>query len=181
MKNIKINKKYEAMGFVEALIAIMVVGIASVVLMQIAVRTMREMISNEKIDQMTQLAVEGAEIAQSIAKEQKATGEALFPTTAGMCYILVDGGNGDYSFMKEGEVFKMYALSEDRDMYKSEAIVTGENLSDDFFRIFCIDSSYTAGAEHAVANIVVGQQSSDGTITKGNSVKDYSYLTVINL
>ena len=48
MKNIKKSEKYEALGFVEALISIMVVGASAIVLMQIAATTMQKMIQGVK-------------------------------------------------------------------------------------------------------------------------------------
>jgi len=62
-------KKYEAMGFVEALIAIIVVGVASVVLMEIAATTMSDAVENERIDKMTQYAIEGATMTENIVQE----------------------------------------------------------------------------------------------------------------
>ena len=140
MKNIfKQNKKYEAMGFVEALIAIMVVGAASVVLMDIAVRTMQDVIQNETIDTMTQLAVEGAEMAQEIAKQETDTGENLFPDGIG-CYGVerdVDNfvfagtvGNFDTCSYVEGD-------EQARSACAGAFPVSGY---EDYFRIICFDT-----------------------------------------
>lgn len=51
-----VDTKYTAQGFVEALIAIAVAGIATVVLMQVAVRTIRQTVDNEIEDEKTILA-----------------------------------------------------------------------------------------------------------------------------
>ncbi|NTV79311.1 MAG: hypothetical protein HGA25_09330, partial [Clostridiales bacterium] len=80
---ITLDSKYEGMGFVEALIAIMVVGASSVVLMQIATRTLQDIIQNETIDTMTQYAVEGSTMVQNVAMQEKLTGEDVFPNPPG--------------------------------------------------------------------------------------------------
>jgi Tfp pilus assembly protein PilV len=169
-----LNTKYEAAGFVEALIAIMVVGVASVVLMQIAVRATQNMIQNEVIDIMTQDAVEGATMIQSIATSD---GTDVFPTQ-NSCYIINTDINNKYSFAKDSNnLFVQYTLNTDRNTYKQTAVLTQDNR---FFRIFCIQG-YTTGDKFVIVRIVVGQTNSDGTITKGNNVKDYSYYTVVKL
>lgn len=172
------KKHYEALGFVEALIAIMVVGISSVVLMQIAVNTMQNTIQNETIDKMTQYAVEGAELAQEIADREISTGDDLFP----------DEGLWDscFSFDQEGEEINFAEESEgnfvvyeelNRDGYKDDAVLSDE---DEFFRIVCLDSG-TVDPTFVVGRVIVGQRISDGEISVGTDVKDYTYMTVIKL
>ena len=103
--------KYEALGFVEALIAIMVVGASSVVLMQIAVNTMQGVIQNEKIDTMTQHALEGSEIVKEIARQEQLTGEDLFPDIPG-CYVPLTE-SGTYTFKQgiDGNILKIFLES----------------------------------------------------------------------
>ncbi len=43
MKKKKVNKKYEGMGFAEALIALMIAGMVGIVLMRISSSTLREL------------------------------------------------------------------------------------------------------------------------------------------
>lgn len=169
-----IQKKYEALGFVEALIAIMVVGVSSVVLMQIAVNTMQGVIQNEKIDTMTQIALEGAETVKEIAKQEKLAGENLFPDIAG-CYVPLSE-SGAFTFKKgiDGNFLYLEADAE-REEYISNAAINEE-----FFRIYCFEA-YSPVDRYASGHIIVGELNSDGTITKGNNVKDYSYFTVVNL
>lgn len=170
----QIEKKYEALGFVEALIAIMVVGVSSVVLMQIAVNTMQGVIQNEKIDTMTQIALEGAETVKEIAKQEKLTGEDLFPNIAG-CYVPLSSG-GTFTF-KNGIDGNFLFL--EADAARSE-YVSNAAINEDFFRIYCFDA-YSVGDRYVSGNVIVGELNSEGTITKGNNVKDYSYFTVVNL
>ena len=176
MKTI-VKGKYEGMGFVEALISIMVVGASSVVLMQIASQTLQEMMQNEVIDTMTQYAVEGGVIVQDLATQEKITGQDLFPNTEG-CYAM-DVEEGTYSFRKNptGEYIS-YNLSKDRETYKSE---TELSVDDNYFRLVCTNS-YVGDGRFAVIKVVVGQSKvGDGSITKKNMVKDYSYFTVATL
>jgi hypothetical protein len=181
MKSIKkFKNKYEALGFVEALIAIMVVGISSIVLMEIAVNTMQNTIQNEVIDTMTQYAVEGAEIAQQIADRDKASDSSTyFPSSVdwGSCFRFVNE-SGVYSFYKDTEnLFVKYEENTDRDIYKNEAVIEEDG---DLFRIVCLEPS-SGTPSFVIGSVIVGQNISDGSITKGAFVKDYSYLTVIKL
>lgn len=186
MKN-RLKQKYEALGFVEALMAIMVVGISSVVLMQIAVNTIQNTIQNETIDIMTQYAVEGAEMAQDIANKE-AIDEDDFPDSDG-CYIpervyREEEVSEERAIIgatfrrEEGGAFISYTDENQRDLYKEGAKITEE---DEFFRIICLEFSELPEKSFVVGKVIVGQTNSEGNITKGNLVKDYEYLTVIKL
>ena len=181
MININNKTEYEALGFVEALIAIMVVGISSVVLMDIASRTMQEVIQNETIDTMTQLAVEGAEMAQEIAKREFSTGENLFQDIPGVCYVISSNGGTDYYFEDGGDdIFDTYTYNqEDRNLFIEDAMVPD---NEDYFRLICLDNTYDPEEDdYVITTVVVGLTVGDGTITRGNLVSDYEYFTVINL
>lgn len=174
-------KKYNALGFVEALIAIMVVGVSSVVLMQIAVSTMQGVVQNEKIDAMTQYAVEGSEVVKEVANQERISGDDLFPgpIVQAACYI---PDRNNYAFLKDTQdVFLSYD-EVDRDLYKDTAVLSSnpDDMPNDYFMVFCIQP-YNAGDPYAVGNIIVGERNYDGTITKGNNVKDYVYFTIVNL
>ncbi|GAB4157431.1 MAG: hypothetical protein Fur003_1180 [Candidatus Dojkabacteria bacterium] len=62
-QKLKLNfkKKYEAQGFVEALISLLVAGLASIVLMSIAARTLKQVIQNDVKDQINEYAVNTGE------------------------------------------------------------------------------------------------------------------------
>lgn len=186
MKN-TLKTNYEGMGFVEALIAIIIVGVSSIVLMQIAADTMKEMIQNEAIDNMTQYAVEGSTMVQDIATQERLTGENVFPSNGGYCYLISVDADGRYFFVKqggdEGETYITYVLSDvnARDQYKVTGEITSDGEGVGLFRIFCLDEAYTVGDQYAIVKVIVGQTTSDGTITNGSSVKDYTYFTVVNL
>ena len=174
--------RYNALGFVEALIAIMIVGVSSVVLMQIAVNTLQGVIQNEKIDAMTQYAVEGSEVVKEIARQEKLTGDDLFPSSSDvepLCYI---PNRTDYSFVKNTEDVFLYYVEGDRNTYREAAALSQdeEDMASDYFMVFCIEP-YDALDTYATGNIIVGERNYDGTITKGNNVKDYVYFTIVNL
>ncbi len=178
------TSKYEAMGFVEALVAIMVVGISAVVLMEIAANTMQNMIQNERVDQVTQYAVEGAVMAQVIASKNKEAGGGLFPTETGVerCYAMEKLPDGGYGFVKDGENGFIRFLNTDRNLYKEQATVYDEKgEKTEYFRILCINFPAESDYSFLIGRVVVGQSTSSGTISKGNQVKDYSYYTSIKL
>lgn len=176
MKN-NINTKYEGMGFVESLIAIMIVGISSVVLLQIAANTTQSMLQNETIDIMTQYAVEGSTMVQNIAMQQRLGGATdIFPTTDG-CYAIDDDATSQYVFRKANGIFTQYTKDTDRNEYKVSTVLASNSS---FFRIFCLEG-YSSGDKYAIVRIIVGQTNSEGLITKGSNVKDYSYFTVAQL
>jgi len=183
------NKKYEALGFVESMIAIMVLGMSSIVLMQIAVNVMQDILQNEAIDELTQYAIEGAEIIQDIANRNNAVGGGLFPLSAEYiadpqgknCFIFeLEGGELVLAKNDDGDWIKY--TSEERDVYKDTAILDDD---DELFRIICFDKSMggVAAGEPAFVStaIIVGQRVADGEITKGNLAKDYIYRTIVRL
>lgn len=173
------------MGFVEALIAIMVSGMSAVILMQIAANTMQDMIQNERIDQATQYAVEGAVMAQAIATKDKEVGGGLFPKLSGVdrCFAMEKRNNGDYGFVQdENGSFKSYVPETDRNLYKEQAVVYDEKgEKTEYFRILCINYPPQESYSFLIGRVIVGQSTSTGEISKGAQVKDYSYYTSIKL
>lgn len=189
-----IKKQYEALGFVEALIAIMIAGVSSVALMQIAVHTIQNTVQNEAIDEITQRAVEGGTIVRDIAERNKrwnySEGEEIFPSRdeweTGRCYSIQKRGDG-YAFVRDlnnPQIFLSFSKEEDRGIYKDKEENQIEE-SKDLFRIVCLeipeDIEDTEEVHFLIAKIIVGQNFSDGSVTRGNLVKDYEYLTIIKL
>ena len=179
------KKQYEALGFVEALMAIMVVGISSIVLMQIAVNTMRNTIQNETIDNMTQYAVEGAGIVQELANKQASVDEEIFPPVDdwGQCFVFAKD-EGEY-VLSMGVGFN---LNTDRALYKEAGVLEDEEedesiVKERLFRIVCFEEAIPGDEDPSfvVVTVVVGQPTSDGETTRGSFVRDYSYLTVVKL
>lgn len=190
MKVDRKNKKYKALGFVESMIAIMVLGMSSVVLMQISVNVMQNILQNEAIDDLTQYAIEGAEIVQDIANRNKEAGGGLFPLVEDYesdpygrnCFIFKQEGE-DIVFAKDEENDNWIKYtSDERDIYKDQAILNDE---DELFRLICFITPMggVANGEPAfvTTEIIVGQRHGDGAITKGNLAKDYVYGTIVKL
>ena len=198
MKNkIKYNL-YEGMGFIESLIAIMVVGVASVVLMRIAASTMSDAVENERIDKMTQYAVEGANMAENIVQEfyeYPTSSDAIsffskiapsFPTNI-KCFIPDTTNSGVFEFKKDDD-FKILTISslaiESINIHKEDfgdAEIMTNNVGSGFFRYACF-YPYTAPTDKQInVGIVVGHLASEGTYTARRNVKHYIYSTVIPL
>lgn len=176
---------YKGLGFVEALLAILVTGMASVALMDIASRTMTDTIRNEMTDTMTQYAVEGVEMVQIIADEQRLTGGDLFPDpllSSNTCFLMNEDVEDPY-FVKEEDVFKTYTYLE-RETFKELAKLEAD---DQYFRIFCIQEG---DAQLVVGKIVVGLVNRTSTVENNSlvfktggitNVSDYEHYTVIKL
>lgn len=86
MRVLSISEKYEAQGFVEALIAILVTGIAAVGLMLVTARTIGEVARNEILDQLTQEAVKGASLMDYYIEEWNQGNRSVVQTN-----LLVEG------------------------------------------------------------------------------------------
>jgi hypothetical protein len=171
------------------MIAIMVLGMSSTVLMQITVNIMQDILQNEAIDDLTQYAIEGSEIIQDIANRNREVGGGLFPPPEE--YTLDPEGRNCFTFKLEGEemvlakddsdAWKKYDSGK-RDTYKDEAVLNKEE--DELFRLICFDTVMrdTSGEpEYVTTEIIVGQRYGDGKITKGNLAKDYVYRTIVKL
>lgn len=204
------HKKYEAMGFVEALIAIIVVGVASVVLMQIAATTMSDAVENERIDKMTQYAIEGATMTENIVQELYEDGPSTDlnsfknivitpPLFSEICFVpqVPDFANPDiFDFKRDGSNY--YAINKNA-IYINEAIdesitqdvkskstifelkqAATESTPSDYFRLACIRAK-AVDPKYLSVTIIVGHIPSEGTITARRNVKDYTYSTIINL
>ncbi|MFA7682823.1 MAG: type II secretion system protein, partial [Candidatus Dojkabacteria bacterium] len=106
------KKQFKALGFIEVLIAIVVVGIVSAVFLSISGRAMKDLIQAERLEYMARLAKNGMNVAQEVANREKAnvvtTSETnYFPDDNGKCYIPLKkeetGVGVVYSFEKEPE------------------------------------------------------------------------------
>ncbi|MBN2100325.1 hypothetical protein JW710_00305 [Candidatus Dojkabacteria bacterium] len=94
----KIVDSEEAVGFVESLIAILIVGVASVALLSISAAVVREAKRNEIRDARTQYAVEGMEKVRWIAEVDDIPGPGYY------CLTDDDGCDGEgYLKLIEGE------------------------------------------------------------------------------
>jgi len=188
------------MGFIESLIAIMVVGVASVVLMRIAASTMSDAVENERIDKMTQYAVEGANMAENIVQEfyeYPTSPDAIsffskiapsFPTNI-KCFIPDITNSGVFEFKKDlDDDFKILTISSltiesinnHKDDFPRAEIMTN-NVGSGFFRYACFYPYNALTDKQINVGIVVGHLASEGTYTARRNVKHYIYSTVIPL
>lgn len=175
---------YKGLGFVEALTAILVTGIASVALMDMAAKTMTETIRTEMTDTMTQYAIEGAEMAQVIADQERITGNNVFPEPElqlNTCFLLNEDVENPM-FLKENEVFISYQYIE-REEFKEIAKLEKD---EEYFRVFCTTDEYSE--KLLMGKVIVGlverSASTEGSelvfSTGGiSNISDYEYYTII--
>ena len=161
------KKRYEGLGFVEALIALMVSGIVGVILMQISVSTLQKLRQLDVQDAIAIHASSSAVILQKIAIQDMGKSENqkdFYNLVEGLCY----GINTDDAGINSQQVGN-------RDTYKDVYLVEEDS---EFFRIFCVQKKY---ANKVIVKIVVGSNKLNGLATTDSDVKDYSYVAVINI
>jgi hypothetical protein len=199
-------KNIKALGFVEVIIAIVVVGVASAVFLTMSGRAMRELVQNERIESMRRVAKNGVEIAVEAANLQKGAkvDESYFPmdsTDEGRCFIPVKGGSGaevSYGFLMDGsdeflsmsdaipDDTRVWALEGGRAKYESLYLADSpeeedEYLPTDYFLLMCIDSFDPTGEQWADVYFWVGDIHVDGKITSDSDLKDFKYNAIIDL
>lgn len=168
------------MGFVEALIAVAVAGIASIVMMSIAINTTAQVLRNEIENKITEKAIEGSAMAKKIANNHNSAPveeEILFPTIAGgigNCYAFTGDVNNP-NFSKQGESFEVACRYDAGDRRSCTNYLTTD---EDIFRVFCMlpDSQLSSGL--VVGKIVTGMADCDPN-QEGNTgkckISDYEY------
>jgi hypothetical protein len=172
-------KIYKSLGFVEALIAILVAGVASVVLLGIAVSTVEQVVQNELSDKLTEIAVEGGVMVKKIAENNNNSTEVLFPPitgNTGKCFALNTDVNNP-AFVKDGDVFVNACNYEAQG--KDQCTDTASS-DPTIFRVYCVtaDSDITTGT--TVGKIITGLAACKEASTSGKcNVEDYSYFTVV--
>ena len=201
------NKRYIAMGFIDVLIAIVVIGILSVVLMQIASNTFVRMIQNEQIDNMTQYGYEGGLALKDIATRDRDLydNEKIFPTSKSKCtyFFIQKDASGSYNFIKNGDYFLCEPSGTDYKTVRAKCINgeyevgsehgcyithrTGNDYQDAdlvrnpvFFRIVELDFSSEVD-RFVLAKIHIGQIENKEGVASGNYVGDYVYYETIKL
>lgn len=171
------NKTYESLGFIEALLAIMIAGIVAIALLGMAAKTMSQVVLNERSDEQTQIAIEAGAMIRSIADTNKTSVEPAFPAITGNignCYKLSDVG-GLPSFDKIGTAFKVVCRydSGQRNACKSATVSEYEGL----FRVFCITSASDAATEVVVGKVIVGEIKCESEATC--DLADYEYFVLV--
>ena len=105
MEIIDNRKFYNGFGFIDAIIAIVIVGTVGIVLMQIASNAYVKMVKNERIDHMTQYAYEGGVAVQEIATRNRDLVVKEFPSGANdgvnnqKFYFIEKADDGNYYFV----------------------------------------------------------------------------------
>ena len=183
--NDNIIKKYEAMGFVEALMAIMIAGMASVVLMGIAAKALKEAVQNERIDKMTQYAVEGANMTTSAIQNPDNAG--LVFSNVENCYIPVPvvGNQSSYTFHKTNNQYWLLRSSnlivnniiQRGPLSRVPKVIDGgaNSTESQFVRIACIKKN----TGYLTIRIGIAHLPSSGKITNDKEIRDYFYTTTI--
>jgi len=188
------NKKIRALGFVEVIIAIVVVGIMSSVFLTISGRAMKELVQTERLETMKRVARDGAQIAQEIANRQKNAmpGEEYFPIDGeDYCYIPVksdeeyffqgnQGGLGEY---ERNSIIQVASPDTDplRDWAKEYAVYQNFEEASDYFLIMCITDIDTSGTRWANVYFLVGDIHVKGQKSSDTDMKDFKYYAIIDL
>jgi len=181
MKRKELNTKYEALGFVEALIAIMVSGIVATVLINISVVAMRELVRLDIEDAQAHQARSAAVIVQNIANRERLKEDSDYFATNqlqnGRCYILRKSGD-----TYEIEKAQTYTIGE-RDTYKVDAVITDgvNDNEEDYFRLICIASNQPGDTKKLLIRIVIGFNKATGMFSTATDIRDYQYFAIINL
>lgn len=181
--NKDLNKKYKGLGFAEALIAMMIVGIVGIVLMQIASNTLRELAQLDIEDALAKHAVSTAVDLQRIAIEDmsREEDEKKFNLIQGNCYgIKRDGAEFGGLFDCPSESNNNGAGNR-QDYTRIYEDKNGDGILEDdeqtqYFRIVNVKD---INERRAVVEIITGVANMKGLNTTNKDIKDYRYLAVI--
>jgi len=179
-----LDKKYKGLGFAEALIAMMIVGIVGIVLMQIASNTLRELAQLDIEDALAKHAVSTAVDLQRIAIEDMTKVEdekEFYDILQNNCYGInrygvefldtfncpsEDNGNGENDRQGYTRIY------ED----KNRNGVLDDDEQTQYFRIINVKE---INERRAVVEIITGVANMKGLNTTNKDIKDYRYLAVI--
>lgn len=170
------TQSYKAVGFVEALIAIAVAGISSIVLMSIAVRTTGQIVRNEIESELTEKAIEGgAMVRQIVANDSLQDDEEYFPnpaTNINNCFAL-SGDSQTPSFNKTGENFDVVCRY---DSIGRDQCLESVGEGEDMFRVFCIMQDSVPENGLVVGKVITGLSDCTTDDNKGKcKISDYEY------
>ncbi|HCC67894.1 TPA: hypothetical protein DEP90_01610 [Patescibacteria group bacterium] len=175
-------KKLKALGFIEILISLVVAGIVSAVFLTIASKTMKSLIQTERIEYMARIAMDGVNIAQEIANQEKAQligDEELFPKQTGFCFVPFRE-DSVYSF-KQGEEEGMITISDELPNKRELFIENASDMYSDYFLVMCIEDTDVDGTSWANVKFIVGDIKVAGEQTTDTDVRDFTYYAIIDL
>lgn len=196
MKNsAKKLKYYDAAGLVEALIAILIAGICSIVLLAIAAQSIQALLEAEQVDSLTQAAVEGAQMAQIIVDKEKSEEQPVgtyFPPVlkyANFCVPLKGDTTDPYipKIQNTATGFgpKMPDNPSSRGQFETEGKVESEKYGDNVFRVLCFNSGIPSVTAPRYVVVTVKTGLINCRTRKDNPeacrVSDVSYRAIINL
>jgi Tfp pilus assembly protein PilV len=189
INQLSLKKRIKGLGFIEVLIAIVVVSIVSAVFLSIAGHAMKDLIQTERIEHMARIARDGANIAQEIANQEKAdviNNIEIFPKVPGECYLPLRDDSGDevtYSFAEyESGGFKSITEDsiDDRKQILNEVTTSSYFWGEDYFLVMCIED-IDGATKWAHVRFWVGDVHVAGQITNDSDVRDFKYYAVIEL
>ncbi len=157
------QKKYEGMGFAEALIALMIAGMVGIVLMRISASTLKELAQLDIQDAIAQHAVSASVDLQKIALDDMTREDKQFDETRviqNQCYGINSLGT------------EITPEPIDCDQRSSYTIIPNT----DYFRIIKIVLNTP---QKAILEIKTGSSKLGGEATTSTDIKDYSYLVTI--
>ncbi|MCC7290057.1 hypothetical protein IT417_02300 [bacterium] len=176
MKHQQLTKTYEGLGFIEALLAIVVAGMASVLLMGVAADTVKQVVINELGDSMTQIAIEGGSAVKTIAEKNNNSEEKLFPsitTNVNNCFA-VSGTAGNPEFVNTSGVFIPACNYDAGERNSCKNAVSSSDPT--VFNVFCITPESDIATGLVVGKMVVGKIGCDNS--DDCEVSDYEYYVL---
>jgi type II secretory pathway pseudopilin PulG len=179
-----VNRKFKALGFIEVLIAIVVVSTVSAVFFSIATDAMKDLIQMERMESMARLAKNGVNIAQEVANQEKAdqiSQEEYFPKAFNQCYIPVEDqeANPVYSFAEDQSGTFISYTDGDREGITENLDTQYLWLEDNYFLAMCIED--IEEDNWAYVKFWVGDVKLKGVRTTDSDVKDFIYYAIIKL
>ena len=171
MKSYK-KRFYSASTLVEALIAVVIAGIAAGILMRMSGEALQEVIKTERTDALVQLAAQSSIVVRRIASEHNSStsGVPYFPykqSDIGYCYAF----SGDLTSKKNAFVSiasglgnkvclnqKPWNTCKENTLTWTQLNLTkvrSKTISDSAYKFFCVDD-YNTGSQTVSGTVVVG-------------------------
>lgn len=170
-------KTYEALGFVEALIAIIVAGVACVALMRISADTIASVTKSEISDEMTQIGIEYGTRVKAIANKNNNETDKYFPSISegvNSCYGLnTETNEPAFETDVNGNFVPICNYDGGGREQCKNSTVTGNT---DLFGVFCISSQSDSSSGLIVGKVVVGNKKC--TSNESCDISDYEYFVL---
>lgn len=191
------QKTIKALGFIEVIIAIVVVGIASAVFLTMSGRAMKELVQTERIEYMARISRDGVTIAQELANKEKNEPDSInwFPDTDTggtdpLCYLIKINteSSSDYVFDYNGNLvtgftYKEFSYNEsgrDSIISRLESLDPNEIIYENYFLAMCI-TDIDENQQWANVYFWVGDIGVKGDITSDSDVRDLKYYSIIDI